>query len=473
MKPKTIAEKEITRLSGSLRRLSQAQHDWAIHNAVKHFAYYSAKRTRCHCTHCNQIIPEECRVLNENKRIVCPFCKRELDVREDSKGLTDYSYFVVLTTHRGWQVNRYYEIRLDYKVRCGAKYHIREVMRKWYKPHQKEITQGVNTNMYSYYTRTPYSMWSLMSIKQGEWHSGSWYAEWMSLAVYPRWKVLPVYRKCGFNGKFYGYDVQQTFGVIFANSYLEKLFKEGKHQEIRDIPENARKHITDMYPSIRIALRHKYDINAVGWQNYIDYLLMLKKLKKDLRSPHWICPQDWHEMHDRVLHMMQRQREKEQQRQRELYQLAEARRQARQEAEAIKRKQEDEKIQAAYPTLKGFFFGIHIQDKDLSIEPLKSVEEFAEEGVAMHHCVYSMGYYKKPLSLILSARNDQGERLETIEVSLSDFKVNQCYGKHNKPTERHEEILNAVNDNMWRIRDICLSKEWKRSIKSQGVAVNY
>lgn len=474
MKPKTKVEKEISRLSGSLRRLSQAQYDWAIKNAVKHFAWVNPTETRCYCTHCGKRIPMEIIHADVSEAIIsCPSCDKEIKKSHQSHGIKECFYFVVLTIHKGWQVNRYYEVRMDWAVKSGAKYFIREVMRKWYRPHQKEITQSVSLNLMSYSCRSPYSLWSRMSIKKGEWGNTGYYTEWMYLKVYPRWKTLPVYHKCGFDGKPFDNDVQQTFGVIFANPFLEKLFKEGKHQEIRDIPPDARKHITDMYPSIRIALRHKYDIKAVGWQNYIDYLLMLKKLKKDLHSPHWICPQDWHGMHDKVLHMMQKQREKEQQRQRELYQLAEARRQAREEAEAIKRKQEDEKIRAAYPTLKGFFFGIHIQDKGLSIEPLKSVEEFAEEGIAMHHCVYSMGYYKKPLSLILSARDGNGERLETIEVSLSEFKVNQCYGKHNQPTDRHEEILNAVANNMWQIRDICQRKDWKQSIRQQGIAVNF
>lgn len=38
-------------------------------------------------------------------------------------------------------------------------------------------------------------------------------------------------------------------------------------------------------------------------------------------------------------------------------------------------------------------------------------------GEAMHHCVFSAGYYKRPESLILSAKDSKGNRLETIEVS--------------------------------------------------------
>ena len=48
---------------------------------------------------------------------------------------------------------------------------------------------------------------------------------------------------------------------------------------------------------------------------------------------------------------------------------------------------------------------------------LESVQEYLEEGKALHHCVFTNEYYLKEQSLILSARID-GKRIETIEVSL-------------------------------------------------------
>lgn len=63
------------------------------------------------------------------------------------------------------------------------------------------------------------------------------------------------------------------------------------------------------------------------------------------------------------------------------------------------------------------------------------------------------GYYKKPDSLILSARDKEGKRVETIEVNLTVLKIAQCYGACNKLTEHHQEILDLVNDNMWKIKE--------------------
>ena len=49
-------------------------------------------------------------------------------------------------------------------------------------------------------------------------------------------------------------------------------------------------------------------------------------------------------------------------------------------------------------------------------------------------------------SLIFSATKD-GERIETIEVSLETMKVVQSRGVCNKNTEYHEQIVNLVNAN--------------------------
>jgi hypothetical protein len=81
-----------------------------------------------------------------------------------------------------------------------------------------------------------------------------------------------------------------------------------------------------------------------------------------------------------------------------------------------------------------------------------SVAEMLEEGAKMHHCVYKMGYYKKPESLILSARDRGGNRLETVEVNLKRFQVVQSRGLQNNPTSAHGDIVALVEKNMNLIR---------------------
>ena len=55
------------------------------------------------------------------------------------------------------------------------------------------------------------------------------------------------------------------------------------------------------------------------------------------------------------------------------------------------------------------------------------MQEYIEEGQALHHCVFTNEYHLKEKSLILSA-SIAGKRIETIEVSLETMEVLQCRG---------------------------------------------
>ena len=79
------------------------------------------------------------------------------------------------------------------------------------------------------------------------------------------------------------------------------------------------------------------------------------------------------------------------------------------------------------------------------------MQEYLEEGKALHHCVFTNEYYLKENSLILSA-TIEGRRIETIEVNLDTLKVVQSRGVCNKKTEYHDQIVSLVNANRKLIR---------------------
>ena len=94
---------------------------------------------------------------------------------------------------------------------------------------------------------------------------------------------------------------------------------------------------------------------------------------------------------------------------------------------------------------KAKFFGLIFSDGLISVRVLESVADIVLEGKLMHHCVG--GYHSKTDSLILSACID-GQRVETIEVSLSQLKVIQSRGICNKNTEHHSRIIQLVESNI-------------------------
>ena len=104
------------------------------------------------------------------------------------------------------------------------------------------------------------------------------------------------------------------------------------------------------------------------------------------------------------------------------------------------------KSEAKFKAMKGKFFGLLFTDGLINVRVLESVEEHRQEGSHMHHCVFSASYYLNEESLILSATIN-GERVETVEFSLDEFRVVQSRGVCNKNTEYHDRIVSLVNSN--------------------------
>ena len=70
------------------------------------------------------------------------------------------------------------------------------------------------------------------------------------------------------------------------------------------------------------------------------------------------------------------------------------------------------------------------------------------EGELLHHCVGGMGYEQKfireeTLIFFIRAKDTQETPLVTVEYSLSQKKVLQCYADHN--TKPSEDVLHYVN----------------------------
>lgn len=123
---------------------------------------------------------------------------------------------------------------------------------------------------------------------------------------------------------------------------------------------------------------------------------------------------------------------------------------------------QDGELLSRYVERVSRWLGVIIRGKGIEIRPLQNIKEFYEEGVAMHHCVFRNGYYKKEGILILSARR-AGVRLETIEVDTTRWKIIQCRGRFNQDSSHHKAILNLMEKNMNKLR--MANWQWQRRRK--------
>lgn len=242
--------------------------------------------------------------------------------------------------------------------------------------------------------------------------------------IYPKFKVTDTLRRNGFEDNFHNIVPTELIPALLSDSRVETLLKSGQIPLLKFFMHNGRRSIDSYWASIRICLRNGYHIEDGSlWCDMVD---MLNQLGKDIHNAKYVCPTDLRAAHD---HYQTKHR-------------------ARQEREnIIKKRKEAMEAEQAYKQLKAKFFGIEFTDGIIRIHVLESVQEHLEEGTVMHHCVYDAHYYSKPQSLIFSATKD-GERIETIEVSLETMKVVQSRGVCNKNTEYHEQILALMQKNM-------------------------
>ena len=423
MKPRTRIQKEIAQLSKRLPKLSKAQRAYAFEHCFKHYAHRT-KKGIITCLECGHQWKSEHHLAESVCGSVCPHCGKQLEMLDTRKRVfREMEYFCIITTCKQYQVLRYFSTKMYRKVGQSAEYSIKEVVQRWIAPNGKTETIARLRCMSIFY----YDVWNLysdMEIRTNNQHRAY---DINPYCTYPKMRIIPELKRNGFNGSLHNLSPFDLFTAILKNSKQETLLKAGQIAVLR-YSINTHFKLEDYWASIKICIRNGYTItDASMWRDYID---LLRYFGKDTNSPKYVCPTDLQAEHDRLVRKKNEQREREE--------LAKAR------AKAIENENK-------YRELKGKFFGIFFTDGTIQVRVLESVNEFAEEGVAMHHCVFSNEYYLKADSLILSATID-GKRIETIEISLKKMKVVQSRGVCNKNTEHHDRIVSLVNKNMKLIR---------------------
>ena len=227
---------------------------------------------------------------------------------------------------------------------------------------------------------------------------------------------------------FYTNSSDKSMLPILSSPFGEYLFKcePALFDYLTEDPTQFSE-LEDCETAIKIAHRHKYDFGSIDIATWCDHIKILKELGKDLHSPHYVCPINLEEAH-------------------KFYNKLYAKNKAKMEME--KKKKESQAQEQSYAERMGKYLGICISTDNLVIKPLQSVQEFVEEGTAMHHCVYGCGYYKKADTLILSAKDLEGNRVETIEINLKTYKVAQSRAVCNGVSKYHDEIISTLNGQM-------------------------
>lgn len=187
--------------------------------------------------------------------------------------------------------------------------------------------------------------------------------------------------------------------------------------------------LIDWINIIRLCVKHKFHLfendggikyDAYYYGIWWDYIKGLKILGKDWRNPHYLCPDNINDAHDKVI---------------------------RQLWKKFPEMSVEVKDQKKFDKLKRRYVGMMFEEGDLTIMTLDSPKAYIEESRAMHNCIEGCKYYLKSTSLILCARL-KGKRIADIELSLKNYRIIQCCGPFNRLVPERNEISALIEKNI-------------------------
>lgn len=416
MKAKTRLQHKVVAANERLLPLTEKQETWAFRHCISHYAFRT-KSGATTCMDCGHIWREH----NENE-CRCPHCGANLEVNDTLlRTYRDKSYFSTLTVQDGLQVQRVFLMTANFHKGRKADNYFIEIARYWIDDNGKTEVTALRRTI-GYYMDS-FVMDGCLELRR----DSDVYRHIADCRVYPYYSATTKLRRNGLKGSLVGIEPKQLMEALLTDSRAETMFKAGRKKDLSYFLQHQRDFDT-YWSTYKIVLRNDYHISDISL--WVDYIHSLERCGKDIRNAHYVCPSDLKAEHDRYqerVRVIQEREKREKQR---------------------KKARENEQ---RFRELKSKFFGLTFTDGLIVISVLESVDEYYQEGNALHHCVGQCEYYLKPQSLVFSARIDN-KRIETVELSLDTFKVLQSRGLCNQSTEYHDRIIRLVQKNARQIR---------------------
>ncbi len=357
---------------------------------------------------------------------LCPECGTQIEIKDTKERvIRDKSYFNVITTMEGYQVVRMFLMMVEMRKGMKASPAYLEIGSYWIDCKGNTTVVGLQRTLGHYIDS--FAFGSPLEIRRDNEAFQRISDEW----VYPRIKVTDTIKRNGFKGSCHHIHPVTLFQELLTNPKAETLMKANEIELLRYLCARPtyKADIDTYWNTIKVANRNGYKVEDS--QMWMDYIKMLERCGKDIQSPKYICPANLKEEHDRYMRKVHILEDK------------------KKRAEDIHKAQERE---ASFKEQKEKFFGIRINDGEIEVKVLESVEEYRQVAESQHLCLFSAAYDQRENSLILSARID-GRIIETIEVDLRTLRVVQSRGVCNKNTDYHDRIINLINANAHLIKE--------------------
>lgn len=426
---------EIMTLQKRLRPLTAAQVNYA-HSHYSKVAYYNSRHALwCQCCGAYEQSAPEFIKLDAELGGQCPYCGTKIAVeRRIGKRFVEKYYSTYATHIAGWQVFRTFLAERHNNRGQSTTYELNEVYQHWIDIEGKEYILSVG------YTRSGWSgeQWYFNTpLEKPRKHNATYTGQYNLLDmfdiagnyIYPRSSFSLMLRRNGWSNSFLSdawLSAAEVCKALLSSRKMETIAKT-QPKLFTWIVKNDVKEF--YFHAVKICNRNNYLIDEPDL--WLDYLADLTRLNLDTHNRYYVCPANVGDAHEAT--------------QQRLYRL-------RQKEKAEELRKNICKLEEAYSKHIAPYIDIVLCQDDIVITPLRTVQDVFDEGEAMHHCVFENEYYKKPDTLLLSARDKEGNRIETIEINIKTLQVLQSRGHYNKNTDYHNRIIELVNSNMYRIR---------------------
>ncbi len=416
MRPRNRFEREVAASNVKLSAISPKAVEWAVRNTVKHIAFRTSGH-KCTCGDCGHKFDYK----GKGRYIRCPQCRHKLEVTDTlARKRKESAYFSTIGRVDGFHVQRVF--LLTAVTRKGRKLDTwqTEVCRLWLNTDGKAaVTSRARALGHYMDCFNWFSGIELRNMTNVHWVISDCF-------VYPHYSTTRELRRNGMRGRLPDCHPTRLAEALLMDCRIETMMKAKDFKAVAHFISHPFD-LNRCWQPYKIAKRHRYEPEDYGL--WCDTVSLIDKCGKDIHSVKYICPKDLKADHDRWLAKATRMEE----RRRDMERMVRAKR-----------------YEVDYYREKSCFFGIVLSDSDIEISVLDSIEAFRAEGEKMKHCVFECGYYAKSDSVILSAHDLSGKRIETVEFSIKQGKVIQSRGVCNSNTEFHDRIIKLVNDNAYR-----------------------
>lgn len=424
MKARTKLQKEVEQLAKKLPRITKPQLEYAREKLFKHEAVLlkSGKMTCLDCGHSWQNKEPELgyKILG----VTCPSCNRELTVKQTrKKNFSARNYYQVITVFKGYQLIRLYEVRKWWRSGQPQSFSVIRLYERWMNDKGQSVIRGMYvTSKWNECWGGPYELRSERGSTDYTHHLNQDY-------VYPKKKFIPVLKRNGLRTSIHDMNPHLLFYKLLKDPKVETLVKAKQYSLARlYLNDYAQKY----WDSIKICLRNNYIVKDSSM--WIDYLDLLRYFNKDLRNAKYVCPENLHAEHDRLVKKKQ------------------AIRDAKTLKERIKKAKRDAEI---YNKHRAKYMGLEFTKGDLTISFINSPQQLAEESLSLRHCAFTNGYHKKENVLMFSVRV-KGAVKATAAVNIAGKKVQELRGQNNWQSEHDtpenrklgERATKLLQDNM-------------------------